>query len=157
MTTINTIRARIAAINIKDESFNAVVETKQDITEIQKEQLLHGLDASGNDIHPTYLEDTYFKTVAAAQRYSDWKDRITPNSRRKKGVPNLFITGVFHDTLETVVKKDVFYQDSKSRIFPDINRKYGSNLLGLNKESKIEYVKELRPVFIKNLRQKLKL
>lgn len=115
----------------------AIQQTKAAYLFLQRDQLYQGKNAVGEDITPSYLNDPYFKDREAAQRYSDWKDDITPDPRRKKGTPNIFITGFFHETL------DIFSEGSDIRFtvgIPDVVIKYGPTLLGLNPTSRALYV-----------------
>lgn len=142
MATINIIRARISSLSIKDESYKAVLETKQDITNIQKEQLLHGLDAGGNKLRK-YRGRKY----ALAKAFM--------NPLPGFGNPDLNLTGSFYAGFETVVNPISFATHSADPKNEFLVKKYDP--FGLNIDSKNEYIKELRPVFIKNVRQKLQL
>jgi len=97
---------------------------------LNKQQLLAGKRSDGADITPGYLEDPYFKTLAQAQAYSDWKDRITPNTMRRSGTPNLFINGFYHDSREIIVlgEKIIYFADYKG---VEIERKYTDKINGL--------------------------
>lgn len=147
--TISGLLTKVKALNIEQISIDSVEETKDKLLDKSREQLLEGKLRTGQDIFPTYLEDPFFKTKQAAQRYSDWKDRLTPNSKRKKGVPNLFITGAWvHDPLKIEIQGTNIQFDIPSPIGAKIFQKYGVNIVGLDPEKKGEYVKEnLRPVF----------
>ena len=112
-------------------------EHEKDIVEQQRIQLLEGKDSQGNDMHPFYSEDIkpkgWFWTKESAQRYADWKQTISyPYTvKRKPDVPNLYITGVFHDDLGAA------FRDDEMEIVPDtgyaanIMAKYGQNAFGL--------------------------
>jgi hypothetical protein len=128
--------------------------TEEEIRQYNLQQLLDGKRNDGLDISPTYLEDPFFKTPAQAQAYSDWKDRISPRSNRKKGVPNLYINGYYHSTRTVQIVDDkIVYRSPFGEIFTDIDEKY-KNLDGLNPESRSKYIPfVLRPVFNRLIEQ----
>ena len=113
---------------------------ENEILEQQRIQLLEGKDSQGKDMHPFYSEDIkprgWFNTKESAKRYADWKQTISyPYTvKRKPDVPNLYITGVFHDDLGAA------FRDDEMEIVPDtgyaanIMAKYGRNAFGLNPE-----------------------
>ena len=53
MTTINTIRARLAALNVNAEAQGAIESTKDTIVSLNKERMLNGLLSDGS-IMPFY-------------------------------------------------------------------------------------------------------
>jgi hypothetical protein len=122
--------------------------TEEEIRQYNLQQLLDGKTNDGSDIHPTYLEDPFFKTQAEAQAYSNWKDKISPPSNRREGVPNLYINGYYHSTRQVIIEGDTIkYRSSFGEIFTDIDEKY-KNLDGLNPESRSKFIPfVLRPVF----------
>lgn len=119
---------------------------------------MEGKGRDGTDLSPTYLEDPYFKTKEAAQRYSDWKDKITPNPIRKSGVPNLYINGFYHNSIGLTITSTSLNFVSKSYMGSDIERKFGERIHGLNTEKRIIYVSGfLRPDFMTKVRSELQL
>jgi hypothetical protein len=117
---------------------------------LQKDQLYAGQDAQGNGLRPTYQEDPYFKTRDAAQRYSDWKDRLHQREhnplflKRPSGTPNLIITGSwFYDTLIADVNGGALHVRSDSWLFGKLEAKYGQALLGLSSVALRYYVEEI--------------
>lgn len=114
--------------------------------EKNKDQLFDGKLSTGEDVSPTYLEDPWFKTKAAAQRYSDWKDAITPNPRRKKGVPNLFITGPFYDSWQVQIKGGGLLYHSSFFKASSIESKFGTDIYGLGGDYRDQYLENnLKP------------
>ena len=93
-----------------------IENTKEQILIKNKQQLMEGIKGDGNEITPSYLNDPYFKTKESAQRYSNWKDKITPNSKRKSGTPNLYINGFYHNTIEINVKGEKIITENKTTI-----------------------------------------
>jgi len=117
---------------------------------LQKDQLYAGQDAQGNSLRPTYQDDPYFKTRDAAQRYSDWKDRLDQRAhnplfaKRPSGTPNLIVTGRWlYDTLVADVGGGALRVRSDSWLFSKLEAKYGQALLGLNQTALRYYVEEI--------------
>ena len=118
----------------------AVNQTKEDLLSLNKTQMFDGKTKTGQDITPSYLDDPYFKSRESAQRYSDWKDSITPNPKRKKGTPNLFIVGTYHNSLEIKVGNGQIDTRSSFVKASSIEAKFGGDIYGLGGEYKEEYI-----------------
>jgi len=144
MNTIIDVAERIKnlALHIEKEVSVIIDNTKEQILIKNKQQLMEGIKGDGNEITPSYLNDPYFKTREAAQRYSNWKDKITPNSKRKSGTPNLYINGFYHNTIEINVKGEKIITENKTTIGKKIEQKYGDTLYGLNETNNQAYIKE---------------
>ena len=119
-----------------------ISESKDLILAKNREQLLEGKLSTGKDITPSYLDDPYFKSKEAAQRYSDWKDEITPNPKRKKGTPNLIITGPYHRSIDLKVTGEDFEFLSSFKNAKDIEKKFTENVYGLDDDNKEELIDE---------------
>lgn len=128
------------AMNLTDVAEEVLNKTSGVALEANKDQLYDGKLSTGEDISPTYLEDPYFKSKEAAQRYSDWKDEITPNPRRKKGVPNLFITGPFYASIQVQAEGGGLAYKSGFPAAPSIESKFSVNIYGLGGEYRSEYL-----------------
>jgi hypothetical protein len=121
--------------------------TEEEIRQYNLQQLLDGKTNMGTDISPTYLEDPFFKTQEQAQAYSDWKDRISPRSNRRPGVPNLYINGFYHASRRVRIQGDKIVYDSDWNEGQEIEQKF-KNIDGLNADSRAKYIPEvLRPAF----------
>jgi hypothetical protein len=132
----------IEALDIETIAGDALRDHQDRYVELNKEQLLEGKLSTGMDITPSYLSDPYFKTPAAAQKYSDWKDKITPNPKRGKGVPNLFIIGSFHNSISMEIKKDSYEILSDYKDAGDIMSKFTENIFGLDEEKAEQLIEE---------------
>lgn len=131
----------------------ALLQTKEQFLFLQKEQLYEGKNREGKSNRPFYQDDPYFKTPESAQRYSDWKDSITPNPNREKGAPNFFITGYWYDSLDVVVRG--LSIDFPNAI-PDIEKKWGEKVLGLDPERRAIYLSTyLLPAFFSIIKKQL--
>lgn len=148
MNTIANLLRNFSALDTDKVSAVAVDQTKGQLLDENKAQLFAGKLNTGQNLSPTYQEDPYFKTPAAAQRYSDWKDRITPNSERESGVPNLFINGTFFASISIAVDGQIITFDSSFAPSVAIAQKFTDAIYGLGGKYKQEYVEQdLRPVF----------
>jgi hypothetical protein len=124
------------------------VQTLEAQTDHNREQLLAGKTRDGRDLSPTYQEDPFFKSPEAAQRYSDWKDRITPNANRKPGVPNLFINGRLHNAFEVKIQGQNVFYSANVPYGGKVEEKFSDKIYGLGGVYKMEYLNEsLGPVF----------
>lgn len=148
MNTIANLLRKFETLDTDKVSAVAVDQTKGQLLDENKAQLYAGKLNTGQNLSPTYQQDPYFKSPASAQRYSDWKDSITPNSERESGVPNLFIKGTFFASISIVVDGELINFDSFFAPASDIERKFTANIYGLGGKYKQEYVnKDLRPAF----------
>jgi len=97
---IDELREVLQRVNILDLTVQTVNETSKEFVNLNKDQLWDGKKATGADITPSYLDDPYFKSRKQAEAYASWKQRITPNSKRNKYAPNLFINGYYYASLQ---------------------------------------------------------
>lgn len=140
MRTINSLLKAVEKIQIQLVCEIAVDQTKENLLSLNRQQMFDGKTETGGDISPSYLEDPYFKSRESAQRYSDWKDKITPNPKRKKGVPNLFIVGTFHDSISIeVAGSSIKFQSSFEKASAIVS-KFSGNIYGLGGEYKADYI-----------------
>jgi len=126
-----------------------VSETSDVILDLNRDQLLQGRDADGNLLYPTYLNDPYFKSYKAAERYSRMKYLLESRHIRRMSfpllygekptdVPNLIVRGNFHEGMFIRVSKDSYTIDSSYTEADDINAKYRHRVYGLAPKS-VEY------------------
>lgn len=118
---------------------DAIEHTGDKMIALNQQQLYAGRLKDGSPVTPSYLDDPYFKSRESAQRYSDWKDEITPNDERPAGVPNLFINGRFYEswTLSATAEKITFQSSDPDAA--DIEEKFGADIYGLDDENMSEY------------------
>lgn len=155
MRTINNMLQSARKVSIEAVLETTVDDTKEQLLALNKQQMYSGKLRTGQDITPSYLDDPYFKSTAAAQRYSDWKDEITPDQNRKKGTPNLFINGAFYDSIGISVgsgdiKFDASFKDANS-----IESKFTANIYGLGGRYKSDYLDVSGPHSIELLTREL--
>lgn len=132
---------------------DAVSQTLEQYEEFNKDQLYAGKDKHGNDLSPTYLNDPFFKTPASAQKYSDWKDKITPNSKRKRGVPNLFINGRFYHSWAVKLAGTAVVTVASDPSASKIEGKFSNNIYGLDEEYMKKYRAIVRPMVRASVKQ----
>ena len=124
---------RLESLDITQLAADILNTDPERIAKAVTDQLYKGQKKGGEAIG-SYENDPYFKTRAAAKRYADWKQRITPDRDRPTDVPNLYITGKYHRGLEAIVTgKFITYinHDSNASL---IEQKFGGSdsLYGLN-------------------------
>lgn len=161
MADFDRLESVIDSINdgIAESILECLDKNKSSITMAVTEQLYSGLDGDGEYLSPTYDEDPYFNEPGPWQgrsyAYKVWKQKITPPVRsvnlylnpRPVEVPNLFITGMFHDSIQARKEGDVIsVYTSGFRDGPLIEQKYGKQIFGLTDRAK-EYMNiyHLRP------------
>lgn len=147
--TIRGMIKKFEALNTDQVIYDSMKQSEPDIRDLNLEQMYDGKTNEGVDITPSYLNDPYWNTHGgrkAAQAYSDWKDRITPNPRRTKGTPNLFINGYYHSSITTLVIGDKIVFNSSFISEPDIRSRF-KNIYGLGGNYKNIFLKQyLTPV-----------
>jgi hypothetical protein len=147
------------AIRVKellpDTINDALFQNQSKIISLNQEQLYDGKAVDGNDIHPLYSEDSFFKTQTQAQGYIKWKQKITPNSSRNPDSPNLMINGYFYRSLKLILDAgNVFIVSlSAGSIGETISTKY-KNIFGLNKVNQEKVNNEIIYPSIKRLIEK---
>ena len=151
MKTIRNLLRKIEALDPDRICEDAVDNTRWQLLSLNKDQMYAGKTRTGADIGPTYLDDPYFKSRAAAQRYSDWKDYITPpTTGRRKGIPNLFINGFFYGSITVTVANDRIHEQSNWRSTGSKIEQEHPGIYGLGGDYKDRYLEQfLRPEFKK--------
>jgi hypothetical protein len=155
MANILELIENVQKLDLDKISEESVSETKEIIVSINNKQLLAGKDNRGEDLTPSYLNDPYFKSKKSAEKYSKWKDEITPHPTRKSGVPNLYINGAYHNSRSMEVRgKDIDYKSSYKDAY-SIENKFPETY-GLSPDNKQDYTDEhLRPIFLNNVKKEL--
>lgn len=99
------------ATGIEDECAVCLDDNKDIVEGLIREQLYSGQNGKGKLLHPTYENDPFFEEPGRwyhrGKQYKHWKEAITPPigsevlflPPRPVEVPNLFITGRFHDSI----------------------------------------------------------
>lgn len=127
----------------EEECVKCLEANGEDIVGSIQEQLYSGLDGNEDSLRPGYSDDPYFQQTKGRWRndpdgYIRWKEEKTPPavspklnlSARPVDVPNLIITGAFHESIFTERKGDGIHIGTKG--FDDgplIVKKYGEQIL----------------------------
>lgn len=140
-----------------------LTQNKSIVEDLIGEQLYSGLDGDTNSLRPSYSDDPFFDIKGRwyhdSDGYIEWKKKITPPITspclnlppRPVDVPNLYITGTFHESIRATVNggklliNTVGFSDG-----PDIVRKYGDNILNLGMDAREYVVLEMLKPFIGN-------
>lgn len=157
MSTALEILKKLQLIDVRAAAAKAVIGTENEYKDLLQDQLLHGKGADGQDLSPGYLEDPFFKSYEAAQRYLKWKERISPKVGRNPNAPNLYITGQYHDSISVTTDYSGVRSSSSSYFGGDIERKYNNNANILGSEWREDYLKNfVRPRLLSNVKDYLK-
>lgn len=157
MATIKEVSNNITSFidGFEKEVRRVMDSNKSLVREFVTEQLYSGVDGNDNPIRPTYLNDPWFKTEESgkwrnnAKGYANMKKRITRPTPSFQGyparniyTPNLIITGEFYDSIRVSSSSDGLKIETRgSEIGPDIERKYGSIILGIGDKSREYFLK----------------
>lgn len=144
-----------------------LTQNKFVVEDLIGEQLYSGLDGDTNSLRPSYSDDPFFDIKGRwyhdSDGYIEWKKNITPPIAsprlnlppRPIDVPNLYITGTFHESIRATVNggkvliNTVGFSDG-----PDIVRKYGDNILNLGMDAREYIVLEMLKPFVGNFFKK---
>jgi hypothetical protein len=140
---------------------DCLMENKVVVEELIGEQLYSGLDGNTNSLRPSYSDDPFFDIKGRwyhdSDGYIEWKKKITPPVTsprlnlppRPIDVPNLYITGAFHESIRALVNGDSLSIGTFGFTEgPDIVRKYGDNILNLGVDAREYIVLEMLEPFI---------
>jgi hypothetical protein len=140
---------------------DCLMENKAVVEELIGEQLYSGLDGDTNSLRPSYSDDPFFDIKGRwyhdSDGYIEWKKKITPPVTsprlnlppRPIDVPNLYITGAFHESIRASVNGDSLSIGTFGFTEgPDIVRKYGDNILNLGVDAREYIVLEMLEPFI---------
>lgn len=155
--TLHEMQRRLKGFSIVSEMADSVEETKDEIISLNRMQLLRGLTKEGDYLSPKYSEDPFFKSKESAQRYAAWKKKIEPvKTDRPEDVPNLFITGVFHNEIKIDVNASEYTFSNSASFASSVEGKF-KDIYGMTTESKSEtYIPEyLLPAVKKKVINKL--
>lgn len=144
MASLLQIKERISTLNIRTIAETSIEETKQDIIDRQKEQMRYGLNAKGQKIGK-YKNDAYARKKNAM------------NPLAGMGNVDLKLEGNFTGALKVDVGPDVYKTYSTDSKAEALTEKYGPDIVGLDPDHKKGYVNDLRPVFMKHVREKIRL
>lgn len=133
--TVQKAIARLSSLNVHEKVIDTLTEARPSFIAMNKNQLLKGIKASGEEIKPPYSTKT----------------------AKKKGrkTPNLYDKGDFQGAIFADVRDNSVIIDSADNKASMLIKKYGEDILGITKESKVELSKELRRTFFFNVKKHL--
>jgi hypothetical protein len=145
---------QIREIDIYDVSAQMAKEHEDVLMEMNQDQLLYGRNTEGELLTPGYLDDPYFKTPEAAQRYYNKKVALTSEHHGRFGprfffgvqvfpdkpsdTPNLLISGNWffnHFFINVNQSGHSYFTGSKGRVARKIAKKYDYKVYGLAPQS----------------------
>lgn len=141
--TLHELQRRLKGFSLQSEVADSVNETKEAMLSLNRMQLLRGLTSEGEYLSPKYSEDPFFKSKESAKRYAQWKKKIEPvKTDRPEDVPNLYIVGVFHGSIDVNANANEYTFTSSASFASGVEGKF-SDIYGLTSESKSEtYIPE---------------
>lgn len=161
MASISEVYNVIHAIHLglESEVRLCMKDNSRVIEGLIREQIYAGQDGKGKLLNPTYDTDPFFEENGRwyhrSKQYKHWKKKITPPITsevlflppRPVEVPNLFITGKFHDSITALPSSDGINISTEGFASgKDIVSKYGGSIFVLGNEGKAYFSqKVLRP------------
>ena len=167
--TIAEVREKIHRMNdgFQPEVLRCMDGNKQEMVFSVREQMYSGVDGRGAYLSPDYSSDPWFTQPRAGffdeevgswvscfmhpERYIAWKQHITPPlagerlglPARPTGVPNLFIVGTFHTSIQARASSNgvqIFTEGWDQG--PAVESKYGSQIFGLTEQAVAHFNRE---------------
>lgn len=143
-TSINDMKRRFATANIRQVAEDSIYESRDEIKELQIDQLKHGLKKDGTPIGK-------YRNAAYAARKNQ------QNPLAGFGNVDLILTGDLKNQIFVDVREDSFVIDSADEKTGGLIKKYGDPF-GLTEDSNASLIKApLRPTFVRKMKEKLKL
>lgn len=141
---INNIRSNIS--NVGYVINEIIKDNSATLLELNKDQILSGVDSDESYFAPTYIADSYFKSTQKAINYMNWKERnkdkynsrITHNlfSPKPADIPNLIVVGTFQNNMYVTTNGSTFTIGSTYNQSGNIESKYNNKVFGINNSSR---------------------
>ena len=128
MATIAGLLNKVKAFDASKAATTAIIETKENIADLNATQMFEGLRSDGSEILPSYTA----LTIQLKKEKGQPTDRVTLND-----------TGDFYRGITVDVTGDKINITSTDEKTAKLNKKYSKskgNIFGLNKGSKSEYL-----------------
>jgi hypothetical protein len=139
MQTIKTLYQKLEALDTDQVIVNSLEQTKEEIANLNVEQMNKGFNSKGEKIG-AYRNELY----------AEEKHRMNPLPGF--GVPDLRLTGAFYGGTTVKVSGQTLMIDSSDSKSIELQEKYGKEIFGLSGVYKREYLNEsLGPVFRKSI------
>lgn len=157
MVTWVNVMHNIEALDVEEKAVETLDEKKNEALQLNLVQMFRGLKATQGFISPRYSEDPFFKTRKQALLYAVWKKKISPDTDRPDDVPNLFINGRYHQSIEITADREGYHFKSEDKNAKDIEETF-KEIYGLNAESREFFIDEtLYPIMLEKVREIVKL
>ena len=143
MNAIDKLIVKLQNIPIRSFVVNALNDSENEITDLNKEQLEIGVNSNNIMITPKYR----------SQRYARYKTQVK-GSKAPQGTPNLKLTGSFYRDFYSRANKSVLEIGSTNDKSDELQKKYSNqgNIFGLTNISK----GSLREVIFNKIKQPVK-
>lgn len=156
VTWVNVLK-NIEALDVEETAVQSLDNKKHEALQLNLVQMFRGLKATTGYISPRYSEDPFFKTRQQALLYAQWKMKISPHTDRPEDVPNLFINGRYHQSIEITASKEGYNFSSEDKNAKDIEETF-KEIYGLNAESREYFIEDnLYPDMLEKVREVVKL
>lgn len=132
----------IKKLNLQEIAENSIVETSPEYVQIQQEQLMKGLRSDGNNT---------FRLSTGSDEYSPGYAKI----KGKNKPIDLYLTGAWQGGIHVSIDSTNIVVESSDSKNEKLQRIYGPEILGLNSESKADYIPTLENEFLNEVTQAL--
>jgi len=143
MSILEPLISKLTRFNLRSFVVYILEETKSEIEDYQIDQLRFGFDGTGKLISPEYRSD----------EYAAFKKTVL-NGQAPLGTPDLKLTGSFQDKIMARITQQFLEITSMDIKTPDLEAKYGEDILKLSDSTFIRYFKD---VFLPYAKDELKL
>jgi hypothetical protein len=130
----------LKSLNVHEEIQRTLIDTKDKVVQLQKVQLFSGIKSDETPILPPYTAS-----------YAAYKRSIGLPSNRV----TLFLRGDVYAGIFARVEQDTIFEDSTDSKAQKLYNKYGEKVMGLGGEKRGEYIQDIEPLFLNNIRLKI--
>lgn len=122
VTVMEMVRRWQDMVAQETATVGAVELTMDKLVDVNREQMLAGRDANGDEIQPSYKYYQYDSN----QTYADYKNKKNPKAGY--GIPDLYDTGSFYKSISFYIEGVQMKWNATDEKTPDLLKKYGSVL-----------------------------
>lgn len=139
MRTVENFLQAALKVDVSEEIEQAMFDTTQQYTDLQRSQMFAGIDSDGNKIHRVGKPDDYIyaeATIKAKQKKGQPTDRVT-----------LKDTSSFQSDIFADPRSDGFYIGSADQKSAMLQENYTNKIFGLADNSKQQYADAVKPIY----------
>lgn len=140
MSTALEILTRLKRVDVYQASQTAIENTSSTMINVQRDQLFQGVRKDSDSIVPSYAA----RTIKYKQKKGQPYDRVT-----------LKDTGSFYAGIKVDVTGDKFILSSTDSKAAALEKKYSPLIFGLNNQSRIDYIRSLKPELIRVIKRQM--